>query len=63
MVPPNGPAAARSSSTWIHWWSSVASANVVDALLVDRQPVAGADLLADGRGDLVEVVNVRMAAA
>src|SRR4051812_41229572 len=27
MVPPNGPALARSSSTWIHWWSSVASAN------------------------------------
>ena len=27
MVPPNGPASARSSSTWIHWWSSVASAN------------------------------------
>src|SRR5690606_26072709 len=27
MVPPNGPAAARSASTWIHWWSPVASAN------------------------------------
>src|SRR4051812_44564159 len=27
MVPPNGPASARSTSTWIHWWSSVASAN------------------------------------
>src|ERR1700742_1959722 len=27
--PPNGDsAAARSGSTWIHWWSSVASANV-----------------------------------
>ena len=26
MVEPNGPAAALSSSTWIHWWSSVASA-------------------------------------
>ena len=26
MVEPNGPAAARSPSTWIHWWSSVASA-------------------------------------
>ena len=24
---PNGPAAARSRSTWIHWWSPVASAN------------------------------------
>src|SRR3954465_15618401 len=27
MVPPNGPAAARAGSTWIHWWSPVASAN------------------------------------
>src|SRR5436190_21995126 len=26
MVPPNGPDAARSTSTWIHWWSPVASA-------------------------------------
>src|SRR6478609_5782510 len=26
MVVPNGPALARSGSTWIHWWSSVASA-------------------------------------
>src|SRR3954454_13597894 len=25
--PPNGPAFARSGSTWIHWWSPVASAN------------------------------------
>src|SRR5207237_2160145 len=27
IVVPNGPAAARSGSTWIHWWSPVASAN------------------------------------
>src|SRR3954468_4006851 len=27
MVPPNGPAFAASTSTWIHWWSPVASAN------------------------------------
>lgn len=26
MVVPNGPAAAFSGSTWIHWWSPVASA-------------------------------------
>src|SRR6476661_7519526 len=26
MVPPNGPSFARSTSTWIHWWSPVASA-------------------------------------
>ena len=25
--PPNGPALARSMSTWIHWWSPVSSAN------------------------------------
>src|SRR4051812_35533958 len=28
MVPPNGPLLARSGSTWIHWWSPVASANM-----------------------------------
>src|SRR6266545_6914719 len=27
MVPPKGPPLARSGSTWIHWWSPVASAN------------------------------------
>src|SRR5579872_6444150 len=26
IVPPKGPAFARSGSTWIHWWSPVASA-------------------------------------
>ena len=26
---PKGPSFARSGSTWIHWWSSVASANVL----------------------------------
>src|SRR4051812_6499534 len=26
MVPPNGVSFARSGSTWIHWWSPVASA-------------------------------------
>src|SRR5207247_9526845 len=26
-VVPNGPCAAASGSTWIHWWSPVASAN------------------------------------
>src|SRR4051794_29292219 len=29
MVPPNGVSFARSSSTWIHWKSSVASANAL----------------------------------
>src|ERR1044072_8501757 len=28
IVAPNGPAFAFSASTWIHWWSPVASANV-----------------------------------
>src|SRR5258708_28252753 len=28
MVPPKGPAFARSASTWIHWWSAVASAKL-----------------------------------
>ena len=27
MLVPNGPCAARCGSTWIHWWSPVASAN------------------------------------
>src|SRR4051794_94308 len=27
MVPPKGPSFALSTSTWIHWWSPVASAN------------------------------------
>src|SRR4051812_12901173 len=27
LIVPDGPAAAFSGSTWIHWWSSVASAN------------------------------------
>src|SRR5215471_17611861 len=27
IVVPNGPCAAFSGSTWIHWWSPVASAN------------------------------------
>src|SRR3954449_9340612 len=29
MVPPNGVSFARSGSTWIHWKSSVASANAL----------------------------------
>jgi hypothetical protein len=29
MVVPNGPAAARAVSTWIHWWSPVASAKAL----------------------------------
>ena len=45
-----GPAAARSTSTWIHWWSPVASANAFDPALVDLQPVAGAELLAAEAG-------------
>src|SRR5262245_42294763 len=29
MVPPKGPVLARSGSTWIHWWSPVASAKAL----------------------------------
>ena len=48
-VVPNGPAAARTGSTWIHWWSPVASANRSIRSCVDADPVADADLLADQR--------------
>ncbi|SLH46233.1 Uncharacterised protein [Mycobacteroides abscessus subsp. abscessus] len=36
MVVPNGPFAAFSASTWIHWWSPVASANalICDCVIV-----------------------------
>jgi hypothetical protein len=39
-VPPNGPSfAARSGSTWIHWWSPVRSANVsIRAWSISCQP-------------------------
>ena len=50
MVPPNGPSFARSTSTWIHWWSPVASANwftrswsmVSQSLVPSSSPVAAA---------------------
>ena len=50
--PPNGPSFARSGSTWIHWWSSVASANVFDALLGDLEPVGVAEVGAGEAGDV-----------
>ena len=54
MVPPNGPAAARSSSTWIHWWSLVASANaVMRSWSTVSQSLVPISLLGGG-GDLVE---------
>src|SRR3954453_21457778 len=34
MVPPNGVSFARSTSTWIHWWSPVTSANVSTSFCV-----------------------------
>ena len=34
IVPPNGVCAARSGSTWIHWKSSVTSANALTASCV-----------------------------
>ena len=45
-----GPALARSTSTWIHWWSSVASANWLIRSWVDRDPVGGAEV-APGRAE------------
>jgi len=39
-VPPNGVARARSTSTWIHWWSPVTSANVsMSAWVTSCQPL------------------------
>jgi hypothetical protein len=35
-----GPAAARTGSTWIHWWSPVAWANRSMRCLVHQHPVA-----------------------
>src|SRR3954468_7848870 len=50
MVPPKGPVRARSTSTWIHWWSPVASANrstrswsmVTQAVVPSSSPLAAA---------------------
>ena len=49
-MPPNGPDVARSTSTWIHWWSPVASAKPFDTVLVDLQPVTATELLAGEAG-------------
>jgi hypothetical protein len=46
MGAPNGPAFARSGSTWIHWWSLVASAKSW-IRSGDFDPVAVGDVLAD----------------
>jgi hypothetical protein len=51
-VPPYGDVFARSTSTWIHWKSPVASAELVDALLIYRDPVGHADLFTDGGAHL-----------
>ncbi len=53
-MPPNGPVLARSTSTWIHWWSSVASANVFT-----RSWVISSQSLAPevGAGELAEPVE------
>src|SRR3954469_8916425 len=61
MAPPNGPRLARSTSTWIHWWSPVASANASTRCwvtsshsVVPRSPRTAADTSAT-------VVKLRMA--
>ena len=55
MVPPYGPLAARSGSTWIHWWSSVASANWSTRAWSSDQPVGGTEFRALGGGELGEI--------
>ena len=50
MVAPKGPVAARSASTWIHWWSPVASANVsMRSWSISTQ--SAVNLFADATGD------------
>ena len=45
-----GPSAARSTSTWIHWWSSVASAKVFTRpWVISSQPVVPRSLPARAR--------------
>ena len=47
MGPLNGPVLARSTSTWIHCLSCVASANRLMSLCGMSSQVAGAELLPD----------------
>ena len=54
MATPKGPLLARSGSTWIHWWSSVASAKRFTRSWVIGLPLRIAELLAD---ELVEGVD------
>ena len=54
MATPKGPSLARSGSTWIHWWSSVASAKRLTRSWVIGLPLGVAELLAD---ELVEGVD------
>ncbi len=57
MVVPNGPVAAFSGSTWIHWWSPVASANwsirlcstVTQSLVPSSSPTAADSSLSSRR--------------
>src|SRR5262245_1683231 len=65
IVVPNGPCAARSGSTWIHWWSPVASANSsIRSCVISSQPLGPkvsptstrASLRALAGGELVQLV-------
>ncbi len=47
MVVPNGVRAAACGSTWMNCRSSVDVGELIDPLLVDRQPAGDANLLAD----------------
>src|SRR5450631_707091 len=63
MVLPNGPAAARCGSTWIHGWSPVASAKVLTrSWVTSSQPVlprsAPACALSSSRPFMIVVMPV-----
>src|SRR4051812_1817029 len=61
MVPPNGPAFAFSTSTWIHCWSPVASANALTrSWVISSQPVVPISVPAADSSS-AKVVKVRMA--
>src|SRR5215213_6556108 len=59
MGAPKGPSAARSTSTWIHWWSSVASAKVFTRpWVISCQPVTPRSFPARARSPSRPLTNV-----
>src|SRR5438445_13565360 len=58
-VVPNGPFAAASGSTWIHWWSPVASANrLICSCVISCQSLVPSSRWADCSGSSVVSVVV-----